>query len=214
MKHGVRLLVVALAFGLGGCASMRDAGQADQAAWAARRAALEPLDQYQLDGRISLAAGREGWSGTLAWVQAGATLDFQFKGPFGIGGLSIRGDAEALEVRTHKGERFTVTDPERDFTARLGWSIPIQAMRYWLLGVPAPDGVAEVTVDARGRASRLVQHGWTVDYEEYLAAGGETLPKRFVITRGEVKIKVLVDRWRLPGPGQGPDLDDGDDLDL
>jgi outer membrane lipoprotein LolB len=194
---------------------MRDKGSADETAWTARQMALGPLDRYTLDGRISLAAGRDGWSGTLAWVQAGEALDFQFKGPFGIGGLRIHGDAESLEVRTHKGESFTVTDPERDFTARLGWSIPIRAMRYWLLGVPAPDATFDSRVDAQGRAQELQQHGWTVTYDEYMSVAGQSLPKRFVIERDTVKIKVVVDRWTLTGPGTGPDLDDaGDDFDL
>jgi outer membrane lipoprotein LolB len=212
----MRALLLALAaLLLGGCVTMRKAETPDEAAWAARRAAFAPLDAYRLSGRISIAAGRDGWSGTLSWEQSGEALDFRFTGPFGIGGLRIWGGADGLDVRTHKGEQFRVTDPERDFNERLGWSLPIRAMRYWLLGVPAPDDAFDARVDGQGRAVELDQRSWRVTYDEYMRVESHELPKRFVIERDAVKIKVVVDRWTLAG-GAPPEVHGGglDDLDL
>jgi outer membrane lipoprotein LolB len=185
---------------LGGCATLRRAEAPDPAAWAARRAALAPVSDYRLEGRISIAAGREGVSGSLDWTQRGAALDARFAGPFGLGGLRIWGDAENLELRTRKGEQVSIVDPERDLEARLGWSIPIRAMRYWLLGVPAPDTSFVAEVDGRGRARVLEQADWRVSYDEYQRAASHELPRRFVIERVGVRIKVLVDRWHFALP--------------
>lgn len=205
------LALIACLAALGGCTTMvRGNAGGDQAAWGSRQGSLTPLDVWQLEGRVAIDAGRDSYSGTLAWAQDGAALDFQFKGPFGFGGLRIWGGADALTVKTHKGETFTVTDPERDFGERLGWSLPIRSMRYWMAGIPAPDSPFEAEVDGKGRPTRLVQQGWTVTYAEYQAGQGLDLPKRFTIERDDVRIKVVAERWAFPAGGAGPSTDDDD----
>jgi outer membrane lipoprotein LolB len=184
-------------------------GDGDQQAWGERQGALAPLDQWDLEGKVAISAGRDAYSGSLSWAQDGAALDFQFKGPFGIGGLRIWGGADALTVKTHKGETFTVTDPERDFGERLGWSLPIRSMRYWMAGIPAPGAAFEAEVDRQGRPTRLVQQGWTVTYAEYQKVGALELPKRLEIERDTVRIKVVAERWAFKG-GAGPAVDDDD----
>lgn len=210
MKQVSRGLALCVLFAVGGCTTMvTDRSTGDDAAWAERQGALAPLDEWQLEGRVAITAGRDGYSGSLSWLQDGAALDFQFKGPFGIGGLRIWGGADELTVKTHKGETFTVTDPERDFDARLGWSLPVHSMRYWMAGIPAPGAPFEATVDRHGRPQRLLQQGWIVTYDDYQKVGALELPKRLEIERASVKIKVVAERWTMKG-GAGPALDDDD----
>lgn len=206
----IRGLALGALLATGGCTTMsEDRTTGDQAAWTARQGALAALDEWTLEGRVAITADRDGWSGSLSWVQDGAALDFQFKGPFGLGGLRIWGGADALTVKTHKGETFTVTDPERDFGQRLGWSLPIRSMRFWMAGIPAPGAPFESAVDARGRPVRLEQQGWTVTYAEYQKVGALELPKRLEIERDAVRIKVVAERWTMAG-GAGPAVDDDD----
>lgn len=210
MKDAFRGLALGALLALGGCTTMvSDRSAGGDAAWGERQGALAPLDEWELEGRVAIAAGRDGYSGSLSWVQDGAALDFRFKGPFGLGGLRIWGGADELTVKTHKGETFTVTDPERDFGSRLGWSLPIRSMRYWMAGIPAPDAAFEAKVDRHGRPLRLEQQGWVVTYDEYQTVGALELPKRLEIERDTVKIKVVAERWTMKG-GAGPSVDDDD----
>lgn len=213
-------MVVGLAL-LGGCTTMiRDGSGGDAAAWETRQGTLAPRDDWHLEGRVAINAGREGYSGSLSWDQQGEALDFQFTGPFGLGGLRIWGGADALTVKTHKGETFAVTDPERDFGARLGWALPIRSMRYWMAGIPAPGTAFEVELDGKGRPRVLEQQGWTVTYDEYQKGGDLDLPKRLTIERDQVRIKVVAERWTVHeggrnSAGSGPSIDDlTDEFDL
>jgi outer membrane lipoprotein LolB len=210
MNGMVRGLALGAVLALGGCSTMGiDKVEGDQQAWGERQGTLAPLDEWQLEGRVAIDAGRDGYSGSLSWDQDGEALDFRFKGPFGMGGLRIWGGADALTVKTHKGETFTVTDPERDFGARLGWSLPIRSMRYWMAGIPAPGAEFAAEVDGRGRPLRLAQQGWTVTYAEYQTVGALELPRRLEMVRDDVKIKVIAERWTFKG-GAGPAVDDDD----
>jgi len=193
---------------------VRPTAPPDEPAWAARRAALEPLDRWQVDGRVAITTRDDNYSGSLSWIQTGAALEFRFSGPFGLGGLRIWGEPNALWVKTHQGETFSIADPERDLAERLGWSVPVLSMRYWIVGIPAPGLPAEATVDRRGRASELVQQGWTMRYAEFEQVGELELPKRFTIERDGVRIKVVAERWRIGAPASAAPDAFSDELDL
>jgi outer membrane lipoprotein LolB len=78
---------------------------------------------------------------------------------------------------------------------------PFEALRYWVLGVPAPGAVTNETRDAAGLMQQLEQQGWTIVYERREAvassAGGLQLPSKLRATRGEQRLTLVVDRWRL-----------------
>lgn len=190
----------------------RPGGPANTAAWNSRLASVGGLEQWSLEGRVAIVAGKDGWNGSLSWAQQGDDLDFRFKGPFGIGGVRIHGNAGQLRVKTTKGEEFFTDNPERDFGDRLGWTLPIHSMRYWMVGVPDPERpFRQPEIDAAGLAYGLSQEGWTVAYDDYTEAGEFDLPRKFEISNSDVRIKVVVSRWQLPG-AEDDDADDFIDL--
>ena len=79
---------------------------------------------------------------------------------------------------------------------RLGFDLPLHDLRYWLLGVPDPGSQFELARDDQDRAQQLMQAGWTVAYERYMAVGGDWLPARLVLTCPGVRVRVVVDRWQ------------------
>jgi outer membrane lipoprotein LolB len=84
-----------------------------------------------------------------------------------------------------------------ELQARLGAELPWVSLRYWMLGVPAPDQPAEVT-DAAAAPWRVIeQAGWRIGYDAFTTATGFTLPQRFTATRGDVRVRVIVDDWSL-----------------
>lgn len=207
MRRSLPLAVLLLAAlcALGACTALtRELPPGDPVVWDARRAALTPRSTWQLEGRVAIAAADEGYSGTLAWDQQGEVLDFRFDGPLGFGGLHIHGDAAVLTVTTSKGETFTVTDPERELDARFGWSLPVHSMRYWLVGIPDPGSAFDADYDAAGKPRRIAQGGWTARYETWQPNLPFALPRKLVIERDDVRIKVVAESWRMLNAPEQP----------
>ena len=198
----VRDLCVASLLLLAGCASVPGTapeGAPNEAAWQARSAQLQKLSDWELQGRVGIVSGQHGGSGSMDWRQQGAQVAFSFRGPFGAGALEVRGDAQALRVRSSHGDDFLTTDPEKDFAVRFKVPLPVLSMRYWMLGLPDPDAPFAKTVDAHGQLVTLAQRGWQVDYQDYAEFGGYDLPTRLLIRRDDTRIKVAVNDW-LVGP--------------
>jgi len=157
-----------------------------------------------MEGRIALRTGSDGYNGTLSWEQMDDLLDFRFRGPFGFGGFRIHGDLDRLRIKTTSGEELLMTDPEAEMRDRFGWSLPVYSMRFWIVGVSDPGMTADETVDDDGMLLELSQNGWDVSFDGYRVEDGLLLPKKIVMESGDVRIRVVADRWQIALPD--PDL--------
>jgi outer membrane lipoprotein LolB len=160
---------------------------------------LREIEEFRMEGRLALNTGRRGYSGTVSWEQNDDIVDFRFRGPFGFGGFRIHGDLDQLRVKTTAGEEFLLRDPELEMTERFGWSLPVHSMRYWILGVSDPGSPATEVPDEQGLLQSVEQAGWTVLYDSYSESDGLLLPRRLDMERGEIRIRVMSDRWEIPG---------------
>lgn len=180
---------------LAGCVSAPPRTTA-QLPWPQRRAQLQSLDPYQLAGRVAVAAGSEGFSAHLDWTQRGPRSTLQLEGPLGMGGMHVVADGETLDVETSKGQRLASDEARAELEEKLGFEPPLGSLRYWLVGAPDPGRPAIETVGADQRLVGMVQDGWQIAYTGYLQAGAYSLPRRMSMRRGDVRVRVVVDRWR------------------
>jgi len=162
---------------------------------------VDALPAWSANGRIAIAAGGEGGSGSFTWKQDDVTTRLGLRGPLGAGGLEVLASPEVLHLTDAAGREFDTTAATAELQARLGTDIPWSSLRYWMLGLPDPQQSA--TVEEHPDAPRRVieQGGWRIGYESYTVAGGYALPQRFVATRSGVRVKIVVDDWLLRGEG-------------
>jgi len=163
-------------------------------AWEQRVAELQRLQDWQLDGRAAAAVGTQGWQATLHWTQHGDSAEVHMAGPFGIGAVVLK--------RTAAGLSLNGAAPGPDVLAqvqdKLGFELPIDQLRYWLIGVPDPDAAAQLQRNAQDRAAQLIQSDWTVDYDRYMPFGQDVLPAHLSLSREGVRVRIAIDRWLSP----------------
>ncbi|MGO9515345.1 MAG: lipoprotein insertase outer membrane protein LolB [Steroidobacteraceae bacterium] len=174
---------------LAGCAAVRPA--LAPAPWEQRLADLQHSSTWQLDGRAAVALGQQGWQASLDWRQSGEASEVHLAGPFGVGALVLK--------MTPAGLSLNGAPPSDAVTAqlqeRLGFELPLDNLRYWLLGVPDPSSGFELTRNAQDRALHLTQAGWSIDYDRYMPNRGDLLPARLVLSRADARVRIAVDRW-------------------
>ncbi len=144
-----------------------------------------------------MTAGEVGGSGSFTWRQAGPATTLSIRGPLGAGAIEIVTDGQAMSVTDGAGRSVDSTEAEAALRGRLGADLPWTALRYWMLGVPAP-GDAAAVVDSTVAPLRVIdQAGWNVGYESFRAVAGTALPARFAATRGAIRLKVIIDGWTV-----------------
>jgi len=177
---------------LAGCVTTRPALQPLE--WTQRLNQLQQAQTWQLGGRAAVAVGTQGWQATLNWRQRDRESELHLAGPFGVGAVVI--------TRTSAGLSLNGAPPSdavlEQLQQRLGFDLPLDYLRYWLLGVPDPGAASDVERNAQDRAQHLTQADWTIDYDRYMPVDGDLLPAQLVLNHEGVRVRIAVEHWEPP----------------
>jgi outer membrane lipoprotein LolB len=187
------LSLLACASVLAGCATPTVRPTAALVPWDERVTALEHARTWQLDGRAAAALGQQGWQASLDWRQKDSVSELHLAGPLGVGALALTMSPEGLSLNGAPPSPEVTAQVE----ARLGFQLPLENLRFWLLGIPNPDTPFELTRNPQDRALHLSQAGWSIDYDQYRPQAGDQLPVRIVLSRADARVRIAVDRWEL-----------------
>ena len=159
---------------------------------------LSRLRSWSVLGTLAIRpTGGEASQVTVRWLQSPDSYLVRFMGPLGVGLFEVEGREVEVEARFPDGRRASAASPEALLEQEIGWSVPLQGLRYWIVGTPMPDDTpSKMELDDRGRLALLEQAGWTVVYERYGAIDGLSLPERIRFSNASVDATVVVRRWK------------------
>lgn len=196
MSRALRSVLAACAAALAAACVSVPVREAPPTPWPERRAALQADDSFALNGRVALTAPGTGVNASLRWRQEGEVSRVSLDGPLGVGGAEVEVRGDQLDLRTSRGEHLEGDAARAELERRIGFPLPLAALRYWVRGVPQPGAAADEVLDeAHQRLTRLVQDGWEIDYAAWLDSVGGSLPRRLSAQRGATRVRLVVDRW-------------------
>jgi outer membrane lipoprotein LolB len=190
------VMTLAVTWLLSGCASLPTPANAPLS-WAQRLAALQAITQFELAGRLAASNGSEGFSAGLRWHQQDQRATIDLSAPLGFGAAHIQQLGDTLQLTTSKGLTLDGTAASDELAATLGFEPPLASLRFWILGASDPGSDAQQSLDTQQRLARLRQGGWQVDYADYVLVQQQWLPRRLTVTRGSLRLRLVVNSWQL-----------------
>lgn len=192
-----RLIATAVAVALlvVGCATPRSAMLPEINSWEGRKSVLAGLDQWEFSGRIAVKTVSDGFNGKLRWAQDEEEFSATVSGPLSIGNVRIEGDNHAVVLTDKDGERTELEDAELELRYRYGWTIPIESLRYWALGIPDPSAPATTEFDEEGQLQGMTQRDWSVTISRYADGGGQPMPKLLTAENSHTRVRLVIDHW-------------------
>ncbi len=199
--HRAAILLSALV--AAGCAVPQAPGPAtdrDRAltAYRERTQRLAGLHRWQLKGRVTVQGPEESGQVRLRWEHGSGGSRMVVSNPFGQTLLLVESGTAGLVVRDDRGETYQGWMARAVLRERLGWHVPIERLRHWILGTG--DRRAPEALDAQGRPRRLAAGPWRVAFKAYSRVEGLWLPQRLEVRRDGIRLRLLVDSWRLMWP--------------
>jgi len=192
--------VLAAAVLAAGCVTPRTAQLPDISDWERRQAVLGQVEAFGFSGRIGVKYADDGFNGKLSWDQDGETYDARLSGPLGVGTVLLEGQGRTVAITDKDGVTTVLQDVEPELQRRYGWTIPVDSLRYWALGIPDPRLPAATQFAETGELERLEQRGWVVDISRYRdAGGGQMMPARLSAAGPGTTVRLVIDRWAFPG---------------
>lgn len=191
MKSSVRLpsLLALLALVLAGCAALPPVDEG------AGRSA-EDVEHFLLEGKVAWRHPEERGNANLSWTQRGEDYHLLLSGPLGQGAVTVERLGQGVRVSSRQGEHFAES-PDALLQEALGFSVPVDEARWWVLGLPSPGGGV-----ARPGAERLREQGWEVRWSDWRQVDEYAVPRRVELERDELLLTFVITAWQLE-PAEG-----------
>src|SRR5688572_22139015 len=162
------------------------------------------VGEWSLSGRIAVSNGKHGGSGRIDWQQTQGRYAISLSAPVTRQSCRLSGDAAGARLEGVEGGTRESADVESMLQTTTGWDIPVRALSDWVRGIGAAwaeYGPAKVAYGAGNLPSRVQQAGWLVECQEWQpASAGPVMAARLVATRGQAKVRLIVDQWSLGAP--------------
>jgi outer membrane lipoprotein LolB len=159
------------------------------------RPARNDIGQFALSGRVAVRNGPENFSARIEWTHAADGRDeILITSPLGQGIARLRADRAGASVETAEGRRHEAADLDELSEQVFGARLPLSQLPRWVVG-QVWNAVDGLELDAGGRPVLFADQGWTVAYLEYEDAAPEALPTLIRLRRGDLELRLKVDRW-------------------
>lgn len=203
------LTILAITLALSACATIRQeplpAGLTDQppADWADRQQALQSFSHWELTGKLAVRQPGDSGSAVInRWTQTQEHYELALSSSFlGLGSTRLAGSPGFIELELSNGETYASSDPQGLIYAATGWELPIDALVWWVRGLPAPEGDFRLAFGKDGQLAQIEQRGWTIRYERWRGFMDDrpALPARLTARKEEKLVRLVVSSWQARG---------------
>ncbi|KVD88902.1 outer membrane lipoprotein LolB [Burkholderia sp. ABCPW 14] len=135
--------------------------------------------------------------GNFDWQEQGTNVSLELRSPLGQTLAIVKSAPNGASLELPNRQPQYAPDVGELMQRALGFALPLDGLRYWLLPTPAPATPATTVRDPRDgtRIKEIRQDGWTIDYVAYADAPAAGV-KRINLVRQTppLDIKLVLDR--------------------
>ena len=202
----IRLILVALVAMLSACVSpvKTSSSPPNIKLWQQHIKQVQNIERWDISGRIAIQTHNDGGHADLFWQQTDAQhYDIKLVAPFGSGTIRLQGQGDAVLLTASNGEQMWAQNADDLLQQVEGWRFPVSGLRYWLLGMAAPQSEAKlISWNDQGLLYLMHQDGWRIEMRQYKTVADKILPKKIFIRRlddDELEVRLIVREWKLDG---------------
>lgn len=158
----------------------------------------EDLRHWDISGRLGYRTAADGGNASMEWRQRRDGGQIHFSGPMGFGSAELSWNDQRATLDNGREQR-TAGSPAELAWYLTGLLIPVEALYYWVRGMPWPLAHGTPTYDEQGQLVALEQLGWSLRFDRYQPVAGLNLPHRVRASHADDRFTLLVQRW-VPQP--------------
>lgn len=183
------MVVLASLFMLAGCATLTDKPELryQPKSWAE----LRSIQSWRFEGRIVMANDKEAVNASIVWEHNADQDVIDLAGPLAQGHVRIAVMATGVTVDDGDQAQIFEGNPDDVVAAKLGVNVPIQSLKFWVLGGH------DVALPVLSQDDGFMQGGWVVKYKAMQMIKGRQLPYKMLVEKDRTRLKLIVDQWNI-----------------
>ncbi|MCK4492888.1 MAG: outer membrane lipoprotein LolB [Methylococcales bacterium] len=153
--------------------------------------ALYQLKKWSFKGRLAIHDHKESWSVSVEWTHTEKEDILKLSGPLGQTGGILIVSKDSIILDRGDGKTLHSTNINGFIEQQLGMKIPVQSLRYWVLGLVHP--AHKFTALADG----FTQNNWIIQYSQMQQSNQQWLPRKLKAFQNKTRLKLIIDQWNL-----------------
>ncbi len=153
--------------------------------------ALYQLNKWSFKGRLAIRDEKESWTASIEWSHTEEEDILKLSGPLGQTGGILIVSKEAVILDRGDGKTLHSTDINVFIEQQLGMKIPVQSLRYWVLGLTHPKHKFTALADG------FRQNNWIIQYSQMQQSSQQWLPRKLKAFQNKTRLKLIIDQWNL-----------------
>ncbi len=156
---------------------------------------MTEFSSYQFNGKMSFSDGQDGGSGRIQWQNKDGLISARLKAPLGTKSWRISEQIIGAELVTNGAVVYADT-AQTLISNQLGWQVPWQQLKSWVIGQPYNKSHGQIFWQADGFT--VSEGGWQIEYSRlkpYPSTSSQQLPHKMVARKDNYSIKLSVKQW-------------------
>lgn len=156
---------------------------------------LSDQSNYIFTGKMSFSDGQDGGSGSVKWQNNRGLITTELKAPLGSKSWELKELMQGAES-TSDGHTEFAESAQTLISNQLGWHVPWQHLKFWVIGKPYNVELAHLNWQNGGFL--LSENGWRIEYSRLKEVTNQPvkyLSHKIVARKAEYSIKLIIKEW-------------------
>ena len=194
-KYTQKTLIVFVLILISSCSTVQIAKNQDQISHTSSNN-LSKSSGFQLFGKLGFKSSSTAGSARFDWLQQLNMYTITISGPLGSNRAILKGNESHAEMQIQG--KYIYGSPQDLSSELLGASLPLGLMRFWVMGMPAPNH--SFTKDTFYKNTEIysgfLQLDWQLDFSRHKFFDAMYLPTRIQGSNQDHSFTLIIKNWR------------------
>lgn len=169
-----------------------------QKLWLSHLPRLTALNEWSLEGRTAIKTASDKVSAAIAWHTNNEESQMHLSGPFGQRAITLHVTANGAELTSSDGQTLRHTNATQLIQSQVGVFLPVDAVSYWVRGLPFPGYAAHTELNEQGYLHILEQNQWRITFQRYQPVATLALPTKILAEHPQQTVRIVIHEWTIP----------------
>lgn len=149
------------------------------------------LNSWSITAKMAITDGQQSGSGKIDWKLSKTNFEARFRAPLGQGSWKLTEERNGARLTSSKHPDKFSTNAQRLLVDELGWSFPLEKLKYWLRGFE----YLQTPNEHKKPIDTIDDKEWHINYQKWQHTTMGLLPTKIKASKPPYSVKLIIYHW-------------------